>query len=217
MNIRRTVLKALENNDFDVIETCYQEDSNATLRTLQMHVYGLPDQIVRWRAIDMIGRLASVHANEEDEVYRNLIRRFIWQMCEESANVPWASSEVIGSIIGRVPGAQYQEFIGPLFYHAGLNEICQPGLFWAVGMMEEHHRDDVMTFFPEILPRLLQDEADMRAFGAWSLTLLPTPEAVPYLEALFDDTREVPIYENGALHVRRVSDLAKLAYERCTA
>lgn len=132
MNIRRIISRTIKEPTGDrqnIIEEAYQEDPIATMRVLQMHVYAPITRLDRWLAIEAIGGLAGKYAPDSDELFRNVIRRFIWQMCEESANVPWASAEVIGSILAHDSQRQYEEFIGPLYYHAGLNEICYPGLF----------------------------------------------------------------------------------------
>ncbi len=213
MNARRVVVKALKANDFDSVENAYQEDSAGVLRALQMHVYGLNHDIVRWRAIEFLGLLAEKHAKDEDEVYRNIIRRFILQMCEESANVPWASPEVISSIMRGAPKHQYVEFTGPLFYHSGLNEICYAGLFWAIGILATTHAKQMQEFMkPEVYKRLVErDEVETRAYGAWAFTRYPQKEAVPYLEELLKDEREAIVYYDEELHKTTVSALAEEA------
>ena len=105
MNIRKEIQQALAAQDFDRVVQCFEANDAQTTRYLQMHVYGRPDDPVRWTAIDHLGRLAGRYAEDNDALFRNIIRRFIWQMCEESANVPWASAEVVGSIIANVPSA----------------------------------------------------------------------------------------------------------------
>lgn len=213
MNVRRIVVKALKENDFDSIEKAYQDDFAGVLRSLQMHVYGLNDDIVRWRAIDYLGLLAEKYAKSDDEVYRNIIRRFILQMCEESANVPWASPEVISSVMRGAPVQQYAEFTGPLFYHSGLNEICYPGLFWAIGILAPTHADLMQEYMkPDVYKRLVErDEVEVRAYGAWAFTRYPQSEAIPYLEELLKDDRKAIIYFDEALHEVTISALAQEA------
>ena len=148
MNIRKEIQQALAAQDFDRVVQCFEANDAQTTRYLQMHVYGRPDDPVRWTAIDHLGRLAGRYAEDNDALFRNIIRRFIWQMCEESANVPWASAEVVGSIIANVPGKRFEEFIGPLFYHTDLNDICYAGLYWVLPQLMRHHAEKVEEYLP---------------------------------------------------------------------
>lgn len=210
-------MKAVRDMDLETIDKAYAEDGPGTLRALQMQVYGRQEDISRWHAITAIMHLAEAHAAEEDEVYRNIIRRYIWQMCEESANVPWASPEVIGAVMARTAKYQYQEFLGPLFYHAGLNEICFAGLFWAIGTLAEPYAKELPEFIGQAIPLLALPDLDVRAYGAWAMQRYPREEARVHLEAMLDDARVFPIYEKETLVDYAVKDLAAKAIEAIDA
>lgn len=132
---------------------------------------------MRWTAIDHLGRLAGRYAEDNDALFRNIIRRFIWQMCEESANVPWASAEVVGSIIANVPGKRFEEFIGPLFYHTDLNDICYAGLYWVLPQLMRHHAEKVEEYLPNTYYWFDQfDMPDLRAYAAHYFRQYPHAE-----------------------------------------
>ena len=184
MNIRKEIQQALKVQDFDKVIACFEENDAMTSRYLQMHVYGLPNDPIRWTAISYIGSLAARYAQDRDLLFRNIIRRFIWQMCEESANVPWASPEVIGSIIANVPGKRYTEFIGPLFYHSDLNDICYAGLYWVLPQLMQHHAEKVEEYLPNTYYWFEKfDMVDLRAYAAVYFTKYPHPEMNTYLRA----------------------------------
>lgn len=214
MNIRREMKAALEANDQEKVFAFYDKDGPATLRVLQMHVFDRPEVRNRWRAIDMLAALTARYAKEQDETFRNIIRRFIWHMCEEGANVPWASPEVVGAMVAAVPGAQFEEFIGPLHYHAGLNEINHAGLFWAAGRLSEHHAEKTKEFLKDALFRLDFDDPEIRGYGVWALNKLPMAEAAPYLERLLSDDRVQQVYEDGDFHPVVISEEAQAALNR---
>lgn len=208
MNIRREIPKALQDKDFDRVVACFEENDATTSRYLQMHVYGRPDDIIRWTAIDFIGRLAGQYAADHDALFRNIIRRFIWQMCEESANVPWASAEVIGSIIANVPGKQFEEFIGPLFYHTDLNDICYAGLYWALPALMVHHTEKVEEYLPNTYYWFDQfDMADLRAYAALFFSRYPHAEMAEHLLAWQGDDRSTVLYIDGEVVTRSVAEL----------
>lgn len=212
MNIKREIQQALKEQNFTKVEACFQENEAQTTRILQMHVYGLPHEQLRWTAIDYIGRLAGLHAKNSDALFRNIIRRFIWQMCEESANVPWASSEVIGSIIAKVPGKQFEEFIGPLFYHTDLNDICYAGLYWVLPQLMTHHADKVEEYLPNTFYWFDQfDMPDLRAYAAIYFRDFPHDAMRAHLEAWQSDTRRVALYVDGSVQEYSVAELAQAA------
>lgn len=210
MNIRREVQNALQRQDFEKIVACFTENDAMTSRYLQMHVYGVPSDIVRWTAIEYIGKLAGCFASENDALFRNIIRRFIWQMCEESANVPWASSEVVGNIIANVPGKRFEEFIGPLFYHSDLNDICYAGLYWVLPDLMKDHAEKVEEYLPKTFYWFEQfDMADLRAYAAVYFKQYPNDKMKKHLREWSNDQRYVTLYLHGSVNEYCVADLAQ--------
>lgn len=213
MNIRRSVKKAIDNSDYSLLLEAYNEDSNQVLRNLQLHVFGLATQVERWRAIEFLGKLAHDYAKEDDLTYRNIIRRFIWQMCEEGANVPWASPEVVCAILSQTD-KQFDEFIGPVFFHAGMNEINHAGMYWGMTKLGYER----LSKFQEKLDdkfflRMTYHDPYVRAYGAWAMIRMPMEKARLYLEAMLSDYEQVFIYEDDEMKTYEIASLAKLALE----
>lgn len=221
MNIRREIGPIVDQMDKAGVERLFEYDAAGTLRMLQYFVFDTPDILRRWQAIDMMAHLASGYAKyeigQDQGIFRNLIRRFIWQMCEEGANVPWASPEVVGAVVAAVPGKQFEEFIGPMFFHAGLNEINHAGLFWAVGRLAKNHSEETLRFLPDAIHRLAFDDPEIRAYGVWALQKLPIAEAKPYLEELLKDDRLVQVYENEGFTKFKISEGAQKALDTLKA
>ena len=214
MNIRKAVKAAIDKNDYKLLLDAYQEDSGQVLRNLQLHVFGLVTEPTRWQAIIFLGLLAREFAKDDDLTYRNVIRRFIWQMCEEGANVPWASPEVVCSILSNT-GTQFDEFIGPVFFHASLNEINYAGMFWGMVQLGEERREKFKEKLDEkFFARLVYKDSYVRAYGAWAMIKMPMIEANSYLEALLEDSSEVLLYEDSRMKAYRVCDLAQTALDR---
>ena len=214
MNIRKAVKAAIDKNDYKLLLDAYQEDSGQVLRNLQLHVFGLATEPTRWQAIIFLGLLAREFAKDDDLTYRNVIRRFIWQMCEEGANVPWASPEVVCSILSNT-GTQFDEFIGPVFFHASLNEINYAGMVWGMVQLGEERREKFKEKLDEkFFARLVYKDSYVRAYGAWAMIKMPMIEAKSYLEALLEDSSEVLLYEDSRMKAYRVCDLAQTALDR---
>lgn len=61
------------------------------------------DELVRWRAIEAIGKVAHARVESDIEKVRDLIRRLLWLMNDESGGLGWHSPEIIGEILVNVP------------------------------------------------------------------------------------------------------------------
>lgn len=212
MNIKKEVKIALQEDDFSKVEVCFNENEVATSRYLQMHVYGMTHEVTRWRAIEYIGKLAGLYSAKFPELFRNVIRRFLWQMCEESANVPWASGEVIGSIIANVDGPRYNEFFGPWMYHVSLNDICYAGFLWSMPQMMKYHADKVEEFLPDTIVWFDDfDMPDMRGYASIYFEQFVTPGFESFLKEWSNDDRVATLYIDRQVQEVKVSSLAKKA------
>ena len=67
------------------------------------------DKLIRYRAIEAIGRAAEFTAKFDMEQVRNFMRSLIWMMTEESGAVGWYAPEAMAEICVRVDTI-YDEF-----------------------------------------------------------------------------------------------------------
>ena len=61
------------------------------------------DDLLRWRAVEAGGRVAAARARVEVEAARDMVRRALWLMNDESGGVLWVGPEVIGAVLAHVP------------------------------------------------------------------------------------------------------------------
>jgi HEAT repeat protein len=61
------------------------------------------DELVRWRAVEAVGRVAGVRAREDVERVRDMLRRTLWLMNDESGGVLWLGPQVVGALLANVP------------------------------------------------------------------------------------------------------------------
>jgi HEAT repeat protein len=62
-----------------------------------------PDELVAWRAVEALGRVAAALAREGAEPARELVRRALWLMNDESGGLLWNGPQVIGAVLANVP------------------------------------------------------------------------------------------------------------------
>lgn len=61
------------------------------------------DELVKWRAIEAVGKVAAIWAKNDYEKIRNFIRQQLWLMNDESGGLGWHSPEIIGEVLVNVP------------------------------------------------------------------------------------------------------------------
>ena len=74
----------------------------AAWATLQRVLYD-PEPLLRWRAAEALGRVAAVRAREDVGAVRDLCRRTLWLMSDESGGVLWLGPQVLGATLAGVP------------------------------------------------------------------------------------------------------------------
>ncbi|MEG6523659.1 DVU0298 family protein [Desulfotomaculum sp. 1211_IL3151] len=174
---------------------------------LLYHPYGL----TRWRAIEGLGCITQALQQQNPEAVREVIRRLLWSMNDESGTTGWSSPEAIGEIIRRNP-EEYREFIS-IVVNASEEEIFHRGIAWTLGRVGSLRPDLVQEFIPLLKDFLLHPRPEVRGYAARSLGQIgPTAkEALPTLQGLLKDHREIEVYQGNELANVKLGDLAQVA------
>ncbi len=100
----RAILAA---RDFPALRQ-WATETRAPLRLLFSLTYD-SDTLIRYRAIEAIGKTAALVAAYDMEKVRTFVRGLIWLMTEESGGIGWHAPEAIAEICIRVP-VLYNEY-----------------------------------------------------------------------------------------------------------
>ena len=216
MTIREIVYDLLKEQKYEQLLKVAKKYHTKTLKYIQMHLYEDVDKPLRWHAIEALGYLALHLAPKEPEKYKNLIRRFLWAMNDESGNVPWSSPEAIGSIIARQPFL-FGEYT-PMVITNGLdNPMCHRGVLWAFGKIGRVSPQLVEPFSSKLLPFLEAEDPNLCGYGAWAFGELKDHSTLPKLKELLHNQKPVIFFTQGNLTTTTVSQLAQGAVERLEA
>jgi hypothetical protein len=178
-----------------------------------------PAETVKWHAVTAAGALVADLARTDTESARIVIRRFIWNLNDESGGIGWGCPEAMGESLARSetmadeywrmqtsyiqPGGNYLE-----------HPMLQRGAVWGVGRLA-HSRPQLLDACGGlILPYMASDDAILRAVSVWAAMPLAAPELAPALEKLTQDPVLVNLYDGMAFHTVRVSDLAQKALNK---
>ena len=183
-----------------------QENNAKALRYVQMNIWGDYRNEQRWYALSALEALASEFAVQYDEIYRNVIRRAVWAMADESGNVPWAAPEMMAVVIKSAP-AQYKEFV-KIMVHNGLDSpMCHYGVLWAIGYLGPDYYDEVAPFLPKLEKFLDNKNDELRGLAVWALKALQYKPAFDKINAMAEDEAVAWIYEDGILQQKTIRQI----------
>ena len=207
MDWKKTITACIDQADKEQLFYYAQQSLNNTLRYVQMNIWGDDHQLRRWQAITALGWLSEAFAQEKDEEFRNLLRRCLWAMNDESGNVPWAAPEVMAAIIKGRP-QQYAEFIPMLITNGLDNAMCHKGVAWAVGYLLPEHEARLAPFWEKICALLTSKDSEVRGFAAAALFKSGRLDIQEQLKGMTQDAGECYYYQNGRLDKMTVGQLA---------
>jgi hypothetical protein len=98
---REEAARLLAAFDLDGLERWVAVEPRAA-RVLQSLLFDA-DDLLRWRAVEALGRVAVVLARTGLEPVRELLRRVLWLMNDESGGLLWMGPEVMGAVLACVP------------------------------------------------------------------------------------------------------------------
>jgi HEAT repeat protein len=172
--------------------------------------------LLRWRAVTAMGLVVSRLADENAESARVVMRRFMWNLNEESGGIGWGCPEAMGECLARSERLT-AEYGGILlsYLHPERNFIDHPalqeGVLWGLGRMA-HARPAAMADGAELLaPFLGSPQAALRGLAAWACGPLADARLIPPLEKLEKDTASFLFYRENRLEACPVGELAAQA------
>lgn len=173
------------------------------------------------RAARALGRtIAGIYANDPESA-RNIIRRFMWQMNEESGNIGWgipaafAETLVAEPALARDYGRILNSYIMDLGFDDNYcdHDILRRTCYWAVGRLAQAEPELARNIRPWLIKGLTDPDEICRGMAAWALAQLP-PDlmAVPALNALAESGSQIcEVFEGDRLNRVSAADLARRA------
>jgi len=171
------------------------------------------DPRLKWPAVRCFGAVASTLANQDMESSRQVMRRLMWSLNDESGGIGWGSAEAMGESLARNE-ALAAEYLPILLSYAREDgnflehEFLQRGLLWGIGRAAERYPEPVRAEIPHLLAYLDSPDAGVRGLAARLMGLLQVREACVRLHGLAQDPLEMPPDFKEEHGKCRVKDLA---------
>ena len=208
MSIRTDVAAYITNADYQAIIDLAKENQAKTLKFVQSHIYGDINDAIRWHAITAFGYLTKAYADICDEPYRNVLRRCLWAMNDESGNVPWSAPEVMAAIIKAAPKYSF-DFTAPMLTNGLDNPMCHSGVLWAMGHLGEDFAQELAPFLAKVEFALNSSDPLLRGLAIWAFTRLKYQPAAGIIGSLVEDSEEFYLFSDDCLQKTTVGDMAK--------
>lgn len=96
------------------------------------------DELIKFRSITAMGQLGKRLAQSHMEKARNLMRRLMWNLNDESGGIGWGSAEAMGEILFQSPALalEYKSILFSYLDPRGNfieHESLQQGVVWGIG------------------------------------------------------------------------------------
>ena len=167
------------------------------------------DQILRWRAIEVLGKLSGIINKNNNDFIRKLISHNFWMLNDESGNVGWYAPETIGEILYNVH--EFIDEFGIMLPSFIIEEPFERGTHWAIARVAEIKPEVFFKDFSTILKSLENSDPHIRVFSVKAAMLIDPLNAKPKIEKLAEDHEKVELYNftTGNIYQTTVAEFVK--------
>lgn len=171
---------------------------------------------IKWRAVTALGKVVSDLAASDLESARVVMRRFIWNLNDESGGIGWGCPESMAEVmahnerLAQEYGCILISYIQPegnYLEHEGL----QRGVLWGVGRLAHSYPQYTQTISGYLIPYMESNDPILRGLAAWAAGPAEGTETIPRLKKLSDDPSQIMLYRDGKFDRYSVGQLAREA------
>ena len=202
--LRKEIKNALIEDDLDRI---------AALAPGNKRVFGAimaltydKENVIAWRAIEAMGRAVAAVATDDPGTARDIVRRLLWSVTEESGSIGWSAPEMLAEVVVRSPG-QFSD-LPPIILSLHDEPPFLPGVLWAMGRFAEAGLSLPREARLVITEALGDASAGVRGMALWAATRARFSGMDDRLAAMTADRGHFRLYENRTLENVVIGDLA---------
>jgi hypothetical protein len=174
------------------------------------------DELLKWRAVTAMGVVVDRLADADMESARVIMRRYMWQLNDESGGIGWGCPEAMGEIMARNENIA-EEFWCILISYIRPDgnflehEVLQRGVLWGVGRLAHARPQLLKTSVDYLHPYMQTDDPHLRGLAAWAAGALRNMHTEVILNQLKNDRAKLSIFLEGHLMRCSVAELAEKA------
>ncbi len=174
------------------------------------------DERVKWRAITAMGRVISDLAASDLESARVVMRRFIWQLNDESGGIGWGCPESMAEAMAQNENLAQEfwclliSYIQPQCNYLE-HPVLQRGVLWGVGRLAHSRPQYAHHAAAYLLPYMESADPILRGLAAWAAGPIAGKDILPRLKKLTRDQGQLTVYRDGQIVPHTVGQLAQEA------
>jgi hypothetical protein len=171
---------------------------------------------IKWRAVSALGKVVSDLAASDLESARVVMRRFIWNLNDESGGIGWGCPESMAEVMVQHErladeyGGILVSYIQPEGNYLE-HEILQRGVLWGVGRLAHARPRYARTIGRYLIPYMESGDPVLRGLAAWTAGPANSTEAISRLKKIEDDPGRLMLYRDGTFDDCTVGELAREA------
>ena len=176
------------------------------------------DELLKWRAVTAMGEVVDRLADTNMESARVIMRRYMWQLNDESGGIGWGCPEAMGEVMARNENLADEYWCILISYirpdgNFLEHEVLQRGVLWGVGRLAHARPQLLKTSVDYLHPYMQTDDPYLRGLAAWAAGALQNKNTVAILNQLKGDSAKFSLYLDGHIKRLSVSEIAKKALQ----
>jgi hypothetical protein len=174
------------------------------------------EELVKWRAVTSLGQVTSDLAMSDLESARVVMRRFIWNLNDESGGIGWGCPESMAEAMAhheRLAEEYWYILISYIQPEGNYleHEVLQRGTLWGVGRLAHARPRCMQSAAGFLLPYMESEDPNLRGLAVWAAGPILIPKTLQKLKDLARDPAGLVLYRNGRLAQYSVGRLAREA------
>jgi hypothetical protein len=214
--IRQKVREILESPDREsALEQLACIPDNQLTGHLFYHFYA-KDELIRFRSVTAMGFVGKRLTENYMEGARNLMRRLMWNLNDESGGIGWGSAEAMGEVLSQSP-AMAVEFDSILFSFLDTkanyidNPQLQQGILWGIGTYAKADPAQVTGYRAGLIaPFLGCSDPVKKGYAVRALIHAGHLGRVSLPGPIQSDPTQILIYTGWQFDTCRICDLAQV-------
>ncbi len=176
------------------------------------------DERIKWRAVTAMGQVISDLAGSDMESARVVMRRFIWQLNDESGGIGWGCPESMAEAMAQNInlaeefGCLLISYIQPDGNYLE-HPVLQRGVLWGVGRLANSRPQVARQAAGHLLDYMVSADPTLRGLAAWAAGPIAGRDTFAELEKLTRDQGRLAVYRDGRLVQYSVGQLAQEALD----
>lgn len=209
---KKRLLVELTQDDWE--QSCNVQTAEEALSLIGPLLAMLPREELHWRAAYCLGKVIAVLASLDRDAARNLMRRLMWSLNEESGNLGWGIPESMGCIVVESPlmAEEYERIIISYIIDTGKSSNfidhgpLRKAVYWAIGHVAKYRKEALWQSLPWLITGLEKDDhMPCRGMAAWAIAQLAEWHQKHNVAPQF---QQIPMWRQALIALAELEDVA---------